>query len=168
MSTNKYQMDTDVTNLTNALNNEPENIKNLITASAKDFLDEYAECCCSKDFVFDGDVDVDGLVMARFILPSLDHASSYKHFGFRFFEFEVYFSVYTGKNYTMTVEVCCEEHINDSFCTKLDNGKAVIACNWLEPYMITIKDVKKNKGVMWQPEFYDDEEPVSDLINYRA
>ena len=153
MKTNiKGQMDTSTQLLAEYISKEPEYIQEIINKAAKEAIEEYAENYCSKDVIINRYVDVDGFVKAENVLPALIKSSSYKDFGFRIFEFEIYFSTHYGKTFLCCVKVVCEEHINDTFCTTLKDGTTVIACNWLEPSYVLINQVVSYKDEGWDVE----------------
>lgn len=154
------QMITDTTELAEALKKEPENIQEIILSGVNSILEEYTEDCCTKEVVKSGNIDIDDKVETHFVLPCLSNASSYKLFGMRYFDFEASVSTHYGKKFYFTVSVACSEHINDVFCTKLSNGLTVIACNWLEPIDVSIKNIQERDGVAWkvkknEPEIVD-------------
>lgn len=145
---NNKQMTTDTTELAEALKKEPENIQEIILNGVNSILEEYAESCCTTPITKNSELDIDDKVEAFFSLKSLEQSSSYKQYGIRYFDFEASVSTYYGKKFCFTVRVSCSEHINDVFCTKL-NGKKVIACNWLDPFKVSIEDISKHSGIKW-------------------
>lgn len=149
---NKGQMDTNTQLLAEYITTEPEYIQDIINKAAKEAIEEYAESYCSEDVIINRYVDVDCLVRAEIVLPALIKSSSYKDFGFRIFEFEIYFATHYGKAFLCFVKVVCTEHINDAFCTTLKDGTTVIACNWIEPYQVFIKQVVSYKDEGWEVE----------------
>lgn len=156
---NKNQMETDTTKLANALKKEPVEIQEIILNKVKEILNEYAENCCTTDVVKTGALDYTDKAEGCFSLPALFKASSYKNYGLRYFAFEASVSTYYGKKFNMIVEVSCEEHINDVFCTTL-GGKTVLACNWLDPFKVEITEVNEREGLSWIIDSEDNAEIV--------
>ena len=138
-------------NLEEALNHEPENIKQIITDFVKETLEQYKDAMFATGLKRKGTVDLDDdLVRCDFVLPDLIRCGSYKSFGLRYYSFDAKISTHYGKEWFIGLSVICNESINDRFCATLNSGEKVIAYNWAEPLAIRIDEVNKFRSDTWK------------------